>query len=252
MDNNENADIIKHEKLKLHMKYMIAITIIISLGSVVLSSYCQDAFVAQVSFAATITSIVLSVIAIWMSISGERSTSDIKTRITESTERLSKTTQEVETLNSNYKETMDTQLTELKNVQEQLTKIINSVDDVKEQFSFINKNNVVNSNNNIMDTEQRIALFHNIFSWEPCGDYYYELIFCKMVKIIITKHQNNSTFSYREVLNYLRQDNINIYSYRGTINIYWGIINTLLAVSIFDDEDAVHHILQFVDDRLNP
>lgn len=45
---------------------------------------CQnrvDEAVAQVSFASTITSIVLSAIAIWMSITGERSTNEIKTRI---------------------------------------------------------------------------------------------------------------------------------------------------------------------------
>ena len=229
MENNENVEIIKHEKRKLHMNYIIAISAIISLGSVVLALYNQDAFVAQVSFAATITSIVLSVIAIWMSISGERSTDDIKVKIAESTERLSGTTKEIETFNNNYKETMGTQLAELKNLQEQLTEIFNSVDDVKEQIYHINKNTVINPNDNIMDTEQRITLFHNIYLWEPDKNYYYELIFCKMVKILIIKHQNNSTFSFREVLNYLKQGSINIYSYRGTINIYWGIINTLLA-----------------------
>ena len=139
MNNNEKVDTIKHEKIKLHMKYIIAISAIISLESVVLSLYCQDAFVAQVSFAATITSIVLSVIAIWMSVSSERSTSVIRVKIAESTERLSGTTKEIETFNNNYQETMDTQLAELKNIQVQLAKIIHSVDTVQKQVSFMSE-----------------------------------------------------------------------------------------------------------------
>ena len=156
MGNNENVDITKHEKIILHMKYIIAISVIISLGSVVLALYNQDAFVAQVSFAATITSIVLSVIAIWMSISGERSTNDIKVKIAESTERLSGTTKEIETFNNNYKETMNTQLAELKNVQEKLAQITQSVNIVKEQLSFMSEKNTINPNtidNSIMTRE---------------------------------------------------------------------------------------------------
>ena len=71
MGKSETTNEIQNEKNKLHIKYLIAIASFISLGSIVLSLCEKDIFVAQVSFASTITSIVLSVIAIWMRISGE-------------------------------------------------------------------------------------------------------------------------------------------------------------------------------------
>ena len=92
MENNKNIDPIQHEKLKLHIKYIVAIALILLFGGIVLATSNQNEFVNQVSFASTITSIILSVIAIWMSISGERSTNDIRISIAESTERLSSIT----------------------------------------------------------------------------------------------------------------------------------------------------------------
>lgn len=257
MENNEKVDIIKHEKRKLHLNYIIAISAIISLGSVVLALYNQDAFVAQVSFAATITSIVLSVIAIWMSISGERTTSDIRVKIAESTERLSGTTKEIETFNSNYKEAMDTQLAELKNVQEQLTQIIHSVDNVEKQVSFMNEKGTIDPStidNSIMTTAQRITLFNNVYSWAIYNDPFKELVFCRMVELIIIYKQSNHNTSntFNDILNNLIQNNINIDFYMNIINTYWGIINTLLPATVFDDPNAVSQILNIINNKLYP
>ena len=113
-NNNSEINIVQYEKTILHAKYIVAIALVVCLGNLVIKTYCQKAFVDQVSFAGTVTSIVLSVIAIWMSISGERTTNDIKMKITESSERLSGTTKELEDLNKNHKETMQTQLNEFK------------------------------------------------------------------------------------------------------------------------------------------
>ena len=137
MENNQNEKNLQNEKLKLHFTYIIIICFIICIVTIIIAAYNQESFVSQVSFSGTITSIVLSVIAIWMSISGERSTNDIRIKIVESTERLSDTTKNVEILNKNYENTMDTQLNELKKVQEQLTKVIFSINSVGEQVSHL-------------------------------------------------------------------------------------------------------------------
>jgi len=97
----------------LHYKYSIVIAIILLFGGIVLATSNQDEFVVQVSFGSTMSSIILSIIAIWMSISGERTTNDIRTKIAESTERLSNTTNNIETLNKNYERTTNTQLDKL-------------------------------------------------------------------------------------------------------------------------------------------
>ena len=124
MKNNKEVDIVQHEKLKLHIKYIIVIAVVLLFGGVVLATSNQNKFVSQISFGSTMTSIILSVIAIWMSISGERTTNDIKSKISYSADRLSETTEKIETLNNNHTETLDTQLSELKDVKEQLSKII--------------------------------------------------------------------------------------------------------------------------------
>lgn len=255
MNNNEKVDTTKHEKIKLHMKYIIAISAIISLGSVVLSLYCQDAFVAQVSFAATITSIVLSVIAIWMSISSEHSTSDIRVKIAESTERLSGTTKEMEAFNNNYKETMDKQLAELKNIQEQLAKITHSVNTVQKQVSFISEKSIINPNNidnSVMTTSQRVELFNNIYSWETVNDPLRELIFCKMAGLLINGHINHNSLNINDIINYFAQSGFNMYICSSTINACWGIINTLTAATVFDDTNAVSQILNIITNKLYP
>lgn len=256
MDNNQNAKIVQYEKLKLHIKYIIAISLILFFGSIVLATSNQNEFVSQVSFAGTITSIILSVIAIWMSISGERTTNDIRMKIAESTERLSGTTKEIEILNNNHKKTMGKQLDELKNVQEQLTQVIQSINNVEKQVSYMyEKNNTTNSNainNNAMDENPKFTLFCSIYSWITYNNHFQELIFCKMAQIIIPKHTSHTAFTLEEILYSLSQTGINVNYYMGYINICWGIINTLLAASMFDDNETVQRIYGILNNKLYP
>lgn len=256
MKKNEHITKLKEENHKLHTRYIITISIIICIGSIIMAIYNNEAFVSQVSFAGTISSIILSVLAIWMSISGERTTNDIRIKIAESTERLSGTTKEVKSLNKKYENTMNEQLTELKNVQEQLTKIIHSVDNVGEQVSIITQQKVYNTSNistdiNIMNTEQRTTLFYNIYRWTSNGNYYQDFLFCKMVYFVISGLRNSKIYTLNEVINYLIQSNININFYMRDIEINWGVINTLSAASVFNDETAVNTILETINTKIS-
>ncbi len=255
MENNKNIDPIQHEKLKLHIKYIVAIALILLFGGIVLATSNQNEFVNQVSFASTITSIILSVIAIWMSISGERSTNDIRISIAESTERLSSTSKEIKVLNKRHKKTIGRQLDELKNVQEQLTQIIQSINNVEKQVSYMYPNNATNSNtmnHNSMDADQKYALFNSIYSWITCNNALQEFIFCKMAQIIIQKYTNHTSFTLDEILYSLSQSGIDMNFYIRYINICWGIINTLLAASVFNDNETVSRIMEIINSKLNP
>lgn len=257
MENNQNEfeKDLKHEKLKLHYKYLIVIAIIILFAGIVLATSNQNEFVSQVSFGSTISSIILSVIAIWMSISGERTTNDIRIKIAESSERLLGTTKELEILNENQKETMETQLSELTNVQEQLTKIIHSINNVEKQVSSIYENNTNNPNiinNNTMDTNQRMALFHNIYSWVANNNPYGESLFCHMLFINIQSIKENNICYYNYMINYLINNNININQWMKAIDINWGIINTLSSSALFYDENAINNILQIITPKIQP
>lgn len=235
MDNNHNEKNMKHNNLKLHFIYVVVICFIICIGTIIIAAYNQEAFVSQVSFAGTITSIILSVIAIWMSISGERTTNDIRIKITESTERLSDTTKNVEILNKNYENTMDTQLSELKNVQEQLTELINSVGDIKTQVNTMRKG--VEIIHNTQSNDSKIKLFDNIQNWiHQNYDYESEWIFCKMVKSIIYYYDTKKYFSFTDIINDLKGCNVPLNYFARDIENYWGVTNTLAATSLFFDE----------------
>ncbi len=252
MENNQNKDNLKYELLKLHYKYLIAIAAILFFGSIVLATFNQNNFVSQVSFAGTITSIILSVIAIWMSISNERTTNDLRMKIAESTERLSGTTKEIEILNNNHKETMDKQLDELKSVQEQLTQVIHSINNVEKQVSYIYENKSANFHtidNNTMKTDQKFNLFNNVFLWATNNDYIEQYIFYRITQIIIDKKKVNSPFSLDEIMHSLTQSGINVNCYLGAIHVYWGIINTLLAASVFDDDEITKHISEGISNK---
>ena len=257
MENYQNEKNVKNDNLKLHFIYVVVICFIICIGTIIIAAHNQESFVSQVSFAGTITSIVLSVIAIWMSISGERTTNDIRIKITESTERLSDTTKNVETLNKNYEKTMDTQLNELKNVQEQLAKVIFSINNVGEQVSHLQEKNTIipgSINNNIYNTTQRTGLFNTVYNtWISNGVPYSEWLFCVMVHIFITRYNKNRTQCNLDNIIYnLLQANVNINFWIRSIDVYWGILNTLVAATVFDDEIAVTQIFNIVNSKINP
>lgn len=249
---NQTIDSIKHEKLKLHYKYLIVIAAILLFGGIILASADQTEFAAQVSFASTITSIILSVIAILMSLWGERTTNDIKTRITESAERLSGYTKEIGVLNNSHKETMDKQLGELKNVQEQLTQVIQSIGNVEKQVSSMYHNTNPGTIGNAMNPSQGIQLFRLIYSWATTNDYIGEWIFCKITEFVIQKHSQHLPFYFNDITSTLTYHNININLWWNNINIYWGIINTLLAASVFDDTGTLNDICKIVNEKLYP
>lgn len=82
---------IKCIKTKLHARYLAAIAIGICIWQFA-GTTDSDAFIAQFSFASTIASIILSVLAIIMSITGEGKTEHIKDQLHESAKDIIKNT----------------------------------------------------------------------------------------------------------------------------------------------------------------
>lgn len=61
----------------------------------------------------------------------------------------------------------------------------------------------------------------------------------------------HNPFSFNEIILSLTQSGINTYYFMPNINAYWGIINTLLAASVFNDNEATMQILEIVNNKLN-
>ena len=113
-------DRIKCEKLKLHITY-IGIMAVMCVVSVIILSFCEDTmFKNCVSVASTVTSIILSVIAIILSVTGERTTNEIRNRVSDSVEQLEACAEKSEGLATELTDTLK-QLNELyKNVNERI------------------------------------------------------------------------------------------------------------------------------------
>lgn len=114
---------IKYEKKIIHCRYISCISISICVILIITKAYASDEFVQQLSMAGTVTSIILSVIAIIMSITGEGKTDAIRNQMIERTQELKKTVKTVQKINTS----VDESLQELKNG---LTELQRKIDDV--------------------------------------------------------------------------------------------------------------------------
>lgn len=111
--------------------FVLILGIALMIFAVVIKTSDDAVFVNQVSFAGTITSIILSVIAIWMSITGERSTNEIKTKVSESVDKLLKTSNESDKLVTDLSEMLSGQNESYNKIKNQMESILSEVNGVK-------------------------------------------------------------------------------------------------------------------------
>lgn len=141
-----------------HRTYIIIMVIAVGLliMTLTIKTVSDTVFVAQVSFASTITSIVLSAIAIWMSITGERSTNEIKTRIMDVTDRLSKTTSDAEGTNEKFKIISDKQMEGFQEITERMNEVLEKMDTINTNTSYIK--DYLGGSNEQLSVEKKIVL----------------------------------------------------------------------------------------------
>lgn len=92
---DENKEIDKKVYSKTQLRFYISIVIIVVLVGIIIwlfSIHNDENFVSHFSFASTITSIVLSVLAIFMSVSGESKTQAIRDKIEREADEIMETT----------------------------------------------------------------------------------------------------------------------------------------------------------------
>jgi hypothetical protein len=96
MDNeNLKENSLKYEKLKLHIKYISGISLSLIALVIISRGYSNNVFVGEISFAATISSIILSVIAILMTIIGETKADNTKDKLVNVSEDLETITKSI-------------------------------------------------------------------------------------------------------------------------------------------------------------
>lgn len=145
MFNNKSkqTDNLKYQKIVLHIKYIVCICIAICAISIVAACSDQDVFIGQLSMASTLTSIVLSVVAIIMSISGEGKTEGMRNQMLEITNELHNTVNTVNKANAEVEKSIE----ELRKSINILHENVEHIPDVTAQrLSYYNNDINVNGN----------------------------------------------------------------------------------------------------------
>ncbi len=121
------------EEAVAHRTYILILIIAVILLIISLTVRTADnkIFVDQVSFASTITSIILSVIAIWMSISGERTTNEIRTKVGDSVDRLIETTGESKVLAKELRSTLAIQKANYEENSKKMEQMLTEIEQMK-------------------------------------------------------------------------------------------------------------------------
>lgn len=126
--NQENDD----RSLVLHLKYWIGILA----GAVVLliCAHTGSNFMDEFSFASTITSIVLSVVAILLSFIGENKTQELRDKISQEGDTITKTAEEMTQQYKNLANQVGVIIKSQKNIEK---KLILNKDDIEENDYFV-------------------------------------------------------------------------------------------------------------------
>lgn len=128
--------IVDHEKLKLHMVYIIIISITVIAVFITTSCYWNIKFVDEVYFAGVISSIILSIIAIIMTISGEQKSNNTKNKLEDISDNLVVISQETK---SKFEDVFDN----LADVSQEINVAANrlsQINDMKFKIEELNKN----------------------------------------------------------------------------------------------------------------
>lgn len=132
MDQNQNYKE-KYERVKLHSKYLFIIAGILAVIGFSLAFGRDNVALGQISMASTVSSIILSSIAIFMSISGENKLNYTQNTLMETSDRLFNISNNIEQANSLFDGAIDQKLSKLDEISDRLEKIGQSVDKVEKE-----------------------------------------------------------------------------------------------------------------------
>ncbi len=124
-DYNEFEIRLKCAKTKLHSRYIGCIAIGVVVWMLATGEANSAQFSSWISFASTVASIILSVIAIFMSISGENKTNLMTDKMEEASKKIEKTAKDIEIANQ---ESIDN-ITGLKTEMDELKEILKNLPD---------------------------------------------------------------------------------------------------------------------------
>lgn len=144
--------------LKLHLKYILSISFA-CICLVIVLSFCEDStFKNCVSVSSTVTSIILSVIAIILSVTGERTTNEIRNKVSDSVIKLEDCTDKSSELTLELSTTLQQLNALYEGVNDNIIKIP-KIESTLNEFVLKNGENINNGNEN--EVADNVASFLN-------------------------------------------------------------------------------------------
>ena len=242
----------KQEKKNLHAKYICGIVLGISLACVILSAYNHETFVSQFAFAGTVASTVLSIVAIWVSISSEKGKVQTQHKILSAANRLKKATKKAKATGTWQETVMDGQLKQLEDIQKKLALFVDYGSKAKEEAKApcqeAAKINYAPCGPALPppNAGHSRAIFENLYGWiQEDGQNMQSLwIFCKMFQLIAHYRQSQSTYALSDILSQLSLSGVQTSHWLAAIHVHWGTLNALAAAGVLDDPEALPEITE--------
>ena len=218
---------VTYEKGKLHIRYLLIIAVILAVIGISIALGGNSDALGQISMASTVSSIILSSIAIFMSISGENKLNHAQNTLLETSDRLSNITANIEQANSLLDGSIGQKLSKLDEISDRLERIGQSVDNVeKEMFSKtfnIQEDSTVNISNDVL-----WKLYDDLTNNYSIGQETE-----KLMEYVVTVHSKNRTFDFDNFSEYLESVlDGNAFS----IALTYGILGVFIAVGITNEE----------------
>lgn len=222
----------KYEKSKLHTRYLLIIAGILAvIGISIALGGCSEAL-GQISMASTVSSIILSSIAIFMSISGENKLNYTHDRLVETSDRMSEITGHIEKANSMLDSTINQKLVRIDDIFDRLEEIGQSVNNVEKEM--LNKTTLD------MNKESTATISSNIL-WEIYDNMVKEQsnLFDQMTKAvieyIIVCREEGARLQISSLEKYLK-------TVTGASNLYyegfgWGVVRVFIFNGIMKEEN---------------
>lgn len=195
-----------YEKMKLHVKYLFIISGIIFVIGISVGLGDNNNFSAEISMASTISSIILSAIAIVMSIYGENKNSYVQNKIIETADGLSDVIEQMKKIDNSILVNLEERLKELGNIENELRNVKGDVNEVKGMIDNVLHAEVTN---NVKDelSEEDIMKAHKIIFSKLKSITKPKLYnkFCEMVEYVITLFGQNKVeiINKKEVYEYM-------------------------------------------------
>lgn len=237
MCNDETKEKLESEKLllKLHLKYIIFISLF-CICLVIILSFCEDSvFKSCVSVTSTVTSIILSVIAIILSVTGERTTNEIRNKVADSVSQLEDCANKSSNLSSELSATLQQMNALYDNMNDKIGIRIPQIQATLNDLVLNNSNNH-NVDTNKTEIKNRIMKFFNSLDSETRAS-------IKKAYIFLNENAKNKGIGMNTVIQHLLNEGID----SNTVSLTMGILLGLTCTGILLQKITVPELIAMLE-----